>query len=41
MQEDNTAANLVKANRFSETLVPNTQNKHCVVIKKIEILVHE
>jgi hypothetical protein len=37
MQKDHTPANFVKANRFSETLVPNTQNKHRVMLKKIEI----
>jgi hypothetical protein len=37
-QKDHTP---VKANRFSETLAHNTHNKHRVMLKKIEILVHK
>ena len=40
-EEDRSAAILVDAERSPETLVPTNQNKHRVVIKKIEILVHK
>jgi hypothetical protein len=41
MEEDHTAAKLVNTKRSSGTFVPNNQNKHRVVIIKIEILVHK
>jgi hypothetical protein len=41
MEEDHTISKLVNKKRSSETFVLNNQNKHRVVINKIEILVHK